>query len=749
MTATTIEQLLRQGRIDTARTLLEQQVAKQPGNADLRRLLARIQLHQKQPAEALASLRQAERLAAEAPGLAFEMGVVHLALGDPESAAEAFGRDVECDPAHASGWFNLGWALRRLNRGEEAARAYRQACRLRPDWVDALFNLGNLEMDLGKPEAAATAYRSARTLAPRNVDLLANLGLAEWRRGRTDEALATLSAAVRLQPSHPAAATALGNLLTAMGNPAEALPIYRAALAGHPDAQDLLINTAICLRRLRRFDEAKALLRHALQVGETAKAWNLLGLVLMAEGALAEAEQAFHSALRQDSGDIETLNNLAKLEGARGNTAAAIACYRKALDLDPGNAAIHSNYLFYLIHGNAAAPDAVFEAHREYGRRQEQVPMLPASPVPPPDQAGRRLKVGYVSPDFCDHAVAYWLLPVLERHDPAAFEIVAYHCGFRQDAMTRQLRDRVAAWRTISHLTADQAAAMIRDDAIDILVDLAGHTGQNALPVFARKPAPIQAAWLGYPHTTGLTRIDYRLTQVTTDPPGVNDHRYTETLYRIDTSPVFRPPSDVPDCGAPPSRDGGRVRFGALNKPHKVTDQVLDTWSRVLAAVPEASLVLVASRDAETVRQCRGRFADRGIDPHRIEVVGIQPLRGFLELVRSIDIALDPFPYGGGTTTMFTLWMGVPIVGMRGDGPASGVTDGMLTTLGLHDLSAQDMDAYVAAAVALARSPQRLDELRRTLRQRMADALALQEVAFVRDLEGAYRAWWNVYLGLG
>ena len=390
-----------------------------------------------------------------------------------------------------------------------------------------------------------------------------------------------------------------------------------------------------------------------------------------------------------------------------------------------------------------STPAEIAAAHREMGRVMARA--LPAPQRHPPLTLGpgRRLRVGYVSPDLHTHSVAYFFEGVLAAHDPAAVETVCYHCGTISDATTARMRAAAHLWRDVPTLDDAELAARIREDRIDILVDLAGHTRDNRLGVFQRKPAPIQVTWIGYPNTTGLETIDYRITDAVADPPGEADALHTERLVRLQRGFLcYRPPEDTPDvpprpCARPDARG---IAFGSFNNLSKLGPGVVDAWSTILARTPGSRLVLKASglgSDAARQRVLE-RFASRGIDPARIQTMPATPTRNaHLDLYRHVDIGLDTFPYNGTTTTCEALWMGVPVVAFAGDRHAARVGASLLHRIGLDELVARDVDGYVALACALAQDPARIAALGQGLRQRMRQSPLCDAAPFARDLEAA------------
>ncbi|MGE0723082.1 MAG: tetratricopeptide repeat protein, partial [Alphaproteobacteria bacterium] len=502
------------------------------------------------------------------------------------------------------------------------------------------------------------------------------------------------------------------------------------------------------------------------------------GAARRALGQADAAIEAYRAALARDPDEAEALNGLGTLLQRRGEASAAIDLYRRALavrpdhalaagnlatalldcgrqaeaehqadaacTLAPDDAGLASNRL-YGLHYRAALPAPRIAAiHRDAVRRWEKPPARHGNTRDP----GRRLRVGYVSADLRDHAVARFLLPLLAHHDPATVEVTAYAADPRSDAVTARIRSHVAHWSGIWSLDDEAAEEAIRRDGIDVLVDLGGHTAGNRLPLFARRPAPVQVTWLGYPGTTGLPTFDARVTDAIADPPGTESHA-SEPLARLPGGFLaFDPIVDAPDPGPPPADARGRVTFGAFGNLAKVTDATVDLWSAVLAAVPDARLRLKsrALRDPAVAAATAARFARRGVDAERLVLEGlVTDAIAHLDAYRGIDVALDPTPYNGATTTAEALWMGVPVVTLAGDRHAARVGASMLSRLGLEDLVATTPADLVACAAALAADGARRRMLRRSLRDRLRASPLGDAARLAREMEAVYRRLWRAW----
>ena len=436
---------------------------------------------------------------------------------------------------------------------------------------------------------------------------------------------------------------------------------------------------------------------------------------------------------------------LANVLKAQGKMKEALAHYRQALDLNPAMTGAHSDMLLAL---NYDPPDAesVFDEHVKWGKRHGYTG---ANPFQHRRTQGsdRPLRVGYVSPDFYRHAVTFFFEPLLANHDRSRVVPVCYSLSRKSDDVTVRLRALSAQWRDVFTMSDEQVAGQIHADGIDILVDLAGHMGENRLTIFSRKAAPIQVSWLGYPNTTGLTAIDYRLTDVQADPPGSTDRFYTERLFRLSRGFLcYRPPESAPAVGQPPFIAAGAITFGSFNNLSKISPGTIELWASILHAVPHSRLILknASFTDIPTRQPYYREFEKHGIVRDRLDFRGLdRDLADHQSVYNEIDIALDPFPYNGATTTCEALWMGVPVITLAGTTHAGRVGVSILTQMEMTEFIAAGHDDYLRIAVDLANDPARLSELRRGLRTRMAASPLCDAKSFARAVEDAYGTMWQ------
>jgi predicted O-linked N-acetylglucosamine transferase (SPINDLY family) len=476
---------------------------------------------------------------------------------------------------------------------------------------------------------------------------------------------------------------------------------------------------------------------------ETTRSRNLtLAIALVKTGRIAEATTTAKLATALSPESAIARANLAAILHHQRRLDEAITCFRSCVTANPSNARLHSDLLFTLnYHSETMAEDLYAEAARWWQWYGEPLSheIRPHLNTRDPE---RRLRIGYVSPSFCDHVVATFIEPVLCFHNRQQFEVFCYSDVSRPDQTTACLQGYAHTWRNTVALSDADLTELVRRDSIDILVDLAGHTSNNRLGVFARKPAPLQVSYLEYPSTTGLKTIDYKLTDAIADPP-VCDRFYHEALLRLPGCGwCYQPPVEAPRPNALPALATGRITFGCLNNPAKITDVMLCLWAQILLSITGARLVLLYCGDLADRQTILGCFAERGVLPERIELVCKTPHQQYLHSYQRIDIGLDPFPYNGHTTTCDALWMGVPIATLSGTRHVSRVGESVLSAIGHRQLVARTPEEYVSIATSLARDLQRLRDLRSSLRNQTQHSALADGAALVKHMEAMYRDIW-------
>lgn len=560
--------------------------------------------------------------------------------------------------------------------------------------------------------------------------------------GRIDDAIAAYRRLLASVPAYARAWNNLGLCLRLADRAAEAELAFRTAVSHSPGLVQAWVNLATCQEEARRFDDAFASLGRALQVDPGSRdALNNTGQLLASLGRYREAEQRFRSAIEAHPAEATLHLNLGLALTRTGRIPEAIAALERALALAPTSMFVADALLMATNYADHLSPESVFARHRDLARQ-----VWPASPEPviaPRGSAGR-LKVGYVSADFGLHVVSFFLEPVIAGHDRARFEVHCYFNGLHEDVQCERIKGTGVVWRNIGRMDDEEAYRMLRADGLDLAVDLAGHTGGNRLGLFARRIAPVQVTWLGYPNTTGLATMDYRLTDAWADPPGRAEALHTERLWRLPTGfLVYRPRPEAPPVAEAPCLRQGFVTFGCFNNYAKVSPAVLRLWARILAQVADAQLLIKTKGLSEPAfaDAVRADFAAAGGDVGRLRLEEQTPqFEAHLAHYAQVDIALDSAPYCGTTTTCEALWMGVPVVTLAGPVHAARVGASLLERVGRPGWIAADEEAYVRIAVGLARHPEDLAAVRGEIRAAMARSTLTDEAAFVRDLESAYEA---------
>jgi predicted O-linked N-acetylglucosamine transferase (SPINDLY family) len=712
----------------------------------------------------------------------YNMGNAHVRCGRPEAAVVAYRSAISLNPDLVDAEVALGGALEDLGNLDDAVASYRRALLLKPDYAEVHGNLGNTLTKLGRTDEAIASYHRVAALSPHRAEAFNILGRMLQARGRLDEAAANFRRAAEIDPDDADAHCNLGNVLCAIGNPGAALDCYRRALAARPQSAELQSNVGNALRELGRFDEAISSLRRAIQInaGIAAVHFNLgvalqdvgrlhdaansfrraiaidpkyadaycsLGNSLYGIGRLNEALDCYRRVIELNPDHVLAHNNVGNTLSALGHGDEAVASHREALRLDPGFADAQSNILFSSNYRQGQGGAMMLAEARRYGDMVAGM-ARPFSDWPNVVDPARRLRIGFVSGDLRNHAVGNFVegvLTALASRATDQLEIFGYPTHFLADAVTARIKDSCSGWHSAAKLSDDDFARQIRDDRIDILIDLSGHTNHNRLPMFARKPAPVQATWLGYLATTGVAAIDYVIADRLTlpEPEAVN---FVEKIWYMPKSYLcFTPPSVRTQVTPLPAFAERRITFGSFNNLAKVNDDVVALWARVLNAVPESRLFLKAKQfeDVSVRQSVVNRFAARGIEAARLILVSHVAMSDYLAPYEKVDIALDPFPYPGITTSVESLWMGVPVVTLAGNTFLSRQGVGILTNAGLSEWIANDPDDYVARAATHAGDLHRLSSLREALRDRVMSSPIFDATQFADHFAMAMRGMWQ------
>ena len=646
--------------------------------------------------------------------------------------------------SHPDALHLLGLAAHQQGNAESAVGLIKAAIASAPLKAVYYSNLGVVQKDRGYPNEAIACFQKAISINREYATACSNMGNAFRGQGRLEEAIACCRRSLSIDPVFAEGYSNLGLAVQDHGMVEAAIVCYLRALQIKPDFGEALSNLGIALRYQGRAAEAVICNRQALVLRpEVASTYSNLGNALRDQGRLDGAAASYRQATLLKTDYAEAYNNLGNTLKDQGDLEDAIPCFRQAVSIKPDYAEAYSNLLLALQYLHTATPAEVFAEHRRYAEHFE-TPLKHGWKSHLNDRdPERRLKIGYVSADFRNHAVAFFIEPIFACHDKRSVEIYCYYNHTKRDSHTERIAAYADHWCACKAMTDAQLADRIRADGIDILVDLSGHTAHNRLPVFARKPAPIQATWIGYAGTTGLSAMDYRITDAHIDPVGLSERYHTETLLRLpETTATYRPEPGCPEVNPLPALRSGELMLASLNNLTKINPPVIKLWARILHALPQARLMLGNVTEDGIRRRLTDIFAAAGINAQRLVMQPRLSMLDYLALHGQIDLALDPFPYNGGTTTFHALWMGVPVITLAGGHVAARVGVACLARVGLPEFIVHSEEEYFQRAVQSVQDLPALNRVRLSLRGRMAAASCGPETT-TRYLEVAYRQIWR------
>jgi protein O-GlcNAc transferase len=760
------------GRLSEAQSLYQKILQVEPHHAIALHFLGVI-AHQTGKHSAAAELiSHAIEMAPHISAFHNNLGEVYRALGEHEKALAAYRRALELDPSDYRSQTNIGTALKDLNRLEEAEANYGKAIALKPhlpeayynlgmllyqkrelpaavqqlksavrinsEFYEAHHNLGNIYKEIGDVFDAVLAFENALKARPAAFETCNSLGLLNVERGELDKAEAYFRQAIQNNPHHHSAYTYLGNIYKERRDFIQAVQHHQKAIQITPQAAEVYCNLGIVFQEIDKHAEAIQCFEKAIQLNRTlVEAYFNLGNTYFHLGNLTDAIHNYEEAIKHRPGYREGYNNLGNALLNQARVHEAIECYKKAH--------AGSNQLMVLNYSDVLSPETVFAEHQAWAAKFET--KLLESHSTRDKSPDRKLRIGYVSPDFRKHVVATFFEPILQFHDKEKFEIFCYDNQSGFDKITQQLQSLGGQWRRIVNLPDPEAAKLIREDQVDILIDLTGHMANNRLPLFALKPAPIQMTYLGYPHSTGLQTIDYRISDRYADPEGMTEAFHSEQLLRFEkTAWCYQPPMGLPDIVYPPCLETDHVTFGSFNNSVKISPSLIEIWAKLLHQIPSSRLLLKSRHlgDKGLKEYFHQHFSKHGISPHRVELFPWEPTtEQHFASYQKIDIALDTFPYHGTTTTCEALWMGVPVITLAGKTHTSRVGVSLLSNLNLTELIAENSEDYIRIAKELAGDHQKLKTLRTGMRDRMKASPLFNAKRFTKDLETLYQSAWK------
>lgn len=639
------------------------------------------------------------------------LGILLHVKGNSSKALKLLTSSLEENPDQFIAENNMGVVLKDLGRSEEAISHFKTAIQIKPIYPDAHYNLANIFLATGNTIAATSHYLIVIEQKPGHVGARINLGNAYIKQQAPDKAVAVFMEALALDSENAAIYNNLGLALEAQKKSTDAILCYQKSLSLNPQAVD---------------------------------SYNNLGNLYTASGQSELATYCFEKALEIDPSCAGTYYNYSRLLQQAGQFEEAITASQKALNLQPKRSDIHSNLIFTMQYNPSSSAEDISLCARNWSRSLH-TPSSSASfkNIPTPS---RRLKIGYVSGDFLNHPVGYFLDPILENHNPNTFDIYCYSNTppHQEDDLTERFRAQADHWRMITCMDDAEATSLIMKDQIDILIDLSGHTGRNRLPLFAQRLAPVQVGWIGSCATTGLETMDYILADSFVIPKE-DESLFSEHIWRLPQNYLcFNPPKFDVSIHQRPSLENPHITFGCYNNCAKVTDEMIALWAKILIGVPDSRMVFRGKMYLDPAVQNRfiDQFVKAGIDKDRISMRGSLIRSEFLATYNEIDISLDPFPFGGGATTAESIWMGVPVITLRSDRWAGRVSESLLETVQQPHLIAKSPDDYLAIACKLAHDTARLDSLRHGLRSQLESSPFCDGPAFTNHLETAFRHMW-------
>lgn len=696
---------------------------------------------------ALVCLKESAKADSRNPAAAYALGKALLLNEDFQGAAEAFKQAIRLAPDFFEAHNNLGVTLEKLDLLDEASEAYGAALRISPGYAHANNNIGNIWLAKRRYDEAEICYREVLKTDPTYIEALNNLSVALNLQGSFKEAEQTCEEAIRIDPTYAGAYCNLGSVLQNQGRAEEAISAYDKALELQPGLMEAAVNRALLIGDERALASVVPYFeKQVKRYPDSFVANTRFATALRLIAKFDEATKYLEEAIKLKPDYAEAYSGLGNIAAENADIDGALHHYGKALSLAP-NSHIQQCLVFHTQYQSETTAEKIFAMHLENAKAWEapmQIHRKAHRNLPDPS---RKLRIGYVSSDFRLHSVSAFVESIVRAHDRSAFHVTCYAHLAKPDAVTERFKATADAWRDIRLKTDEQVCELIREDEIDILVDLNGYTSGNRLQVFARKPAPVQVTYVGYPDTTGFSTMDYRITDAFADPPGMTERYHSERLTRLPGSfLLFSPMENAVEVAVSPHKKKGCITFGSFNNANKVNEATIALWSKVMHAVPDSRLLLksMAFSQPPVKKRFTDMFAAHGIAEERLSLIGFaSSVSNHLDLYSEVDIALDTMPYNGTTTTCEALWMGVPVVTLAGARHVARVGVSLLSNVGLESLIADDEDAYVNIAVRLANDSERLVQLRASLRTMMQQSPLMNEPAFMRNLEAAYRGMWR------
>lgn len=734
------------GQLEAAKTLLETLLATAPDDTNVLHLFGTVLAQQGGYERARELLERAAAIQPRNATIQIHLGNVLRLLKLPDMAVRSYRAALSLSPSDPEAHFNLALVLLDVGQRDQAAQELQKTIMFLPQHAEAQYMYGKLISE-EDTEQAATYFRQALAARPGMLEAQAELILCLARLGRFSEAERLLERALKQHPGHSLLKKQGAVLALMQGKLSEAEDTYRDLLQQTPNASDIRLNLGGLYQMQGKNSQALSLFEEALELddnGQHGAILNALANVKVAENDLEAAESLMQKAVTNTPESAPLAASLGRVLLARGDIKKAISQYRKAASLAPHIPELVSNLIYALHFDSDISADERFKELQLWSTRFE--PPKTIRPPLQPTTGQRKLRVGLLSGDFRDHPVMRGIEPLLANYDHDRLEIYAYTTAYIEDETTKRVRELVDHWRQVAALPTHVLAGKIRRDQIDVLIDLSGHTAGNRLTTLALGPAPLQLTWLGFFASTGLKNIDYRLTDKVMDPPGTTEQWHSERLAYLPSPCCYAPPDFAPDINTLPAAGNGHVTFGALTQFNRYTDEVLETWKPIFAALPQAHLKVfsgAAAGDKGSLERIRTKLCSIGISEDRLDIQPWLDYPTYLKEMQDIDIALDPFPYPGGVTSMDALWMGIPTLTKTGESSYQRIGASLMSLASLPEFIALNRDDYIAKAIALGSDFTRLEEIRQTLRQTLAQTTLIDGSAFAKEFTQTLELIWE------
>ncbi|MBF0357199.1 MAG: tetratricopeptide repeat protein [Magnetococcales bacterium] len=731
-----------QNRLDDAVGNLEKTIELNPEHIEAYNKLGAVLKDQNRVDEAMSCLNKAIAIKADHANSHCNLGIILKEQGKLDEALISFKKAVAIKKDYAQAYSNIGVTLHEQAKFDEALANLKNAIAIKPDYADAYSNIGLTLHEQGKLDEAVASFQKAITIKADHADAYYNLGITLQEQNKFAEAVSCYQQAIEIRPDHAKAHNNLGNTLKELWQLDEAVSCYEKAISITPDYAEAFSNLGAVLQDLGRVTEGVASHHKAIEINpNSAQAYSNLGLALQEQGRLDAAINSFHKAISIKSDFADAHAGIAGVLRDQGRLNEAVNSYQKAIAIKPDRPDYYSRFLFLISYYCLFSDREILEHHKHWDKVHGSHDLRNGFRHPVETQPNKKLKIGYISPDFKRHAVSNFLRGVIKNHDRNNFKIYCYANVSTPDAITAEFKASADVWRDTLVLSDMVLAQQIYDDGVDILIDLSGHTKGHRLKLFTYKPAPVQTTYLGYCTTTGLHAMDYWLTDHQLTPE--NSQEITvETVVRLPDCWVSYQPTNPPPIALMDRGPNVEVVFGSFNHLSKITETVVAVWSRILSAIPASKLFLKANNFVDPLEQERISlmFAKQGISTERLILE--KNSATYLQEYGLIDIALDPFPRTGGATTADALWMGVPVITLAGQRMIERQGVSLLTAVGKKEWIAQTVDEYVIKALELAEEGVRDSTQRLSLHNMVTNSPLCDYQGFVAALEAAYRQMW-------